>query len=320
MINNSLRLFSAAALASVAACAHAAAPPPGFQGVVELDERVVAFEVPGRVQDVPVRRGDLVPDGEVIAKLDDTMERLTLQARVDDVNTARADLALLEAGSRREDIGAVAADVRAARAAEDLAKKTAARVHALFQSGSLAQADVDRADSDLERATFQRQSLEQHLAALQHGARPQEIARAKARLEAATAAVSLEEERLARHVLRAKGTGAVLDVHVKTGELAGVGTPAVTMADLAHPYVDVFVPQGQLDGVKIGVAANVKVDATAAAFPGRVEYIAPKTEFTPRFLFTEQERPHIVVRVRVRLDDPEQRVHAGVPAFVRFVK
>lgn len=319
MIKNAVRGFIALALASSAGCAKAAAPPPGFQGVVELDERVIAFEVPGRVQDVPVRRGDVVADGDVIAMLDDTLEKLTLQERRDDADSARADLALLEAGSRREDIAAVAADVRAARAAEDLAKKNAVRERGLFASGSIAQAEVERADSELQRATFQRQSLDQRLSLLQHGARPQEITRARARIEGATAAVALEEERLARHTLRAKSPGAVLDVHVKGGELAGVGTPAVTIADLAHPYVEVFVPQGQLDGLHIGVRANVRVDATATPFAGTIEYISSKTEFTPRFIFTEQERPHIVVRVRVRIDDREQRLHAGVPAFVRFV-
>ena len=48
---------------------------------------------------------------------------------------------------------------------------------------------------------------------------------------------------------------------------------------------------------------------------GKVEYVAQRTEFTPRFLFSEQERPNLVVRVRVRVDDDQERLHAGVPAF-----
>ena len=147
------------------------------------------------------------------------------------------------------------------------------------------------------------------------GARPQEIARASARLAAAEAEARLESERLVRCSLVAHEPGAVLDVHVEEGELAAVGTAAVTVADVAHPYVEVFVPQGSMDGISIGTTATVRVDATSKPFAGTVEYVARKTEFTPRFLFSEQERPNLVLRVRIRIEDPEERLHAGVPAF-----
>ncbi len=300
------------------ACTRAPPTPPGFQGVVELDERVIAFEVPGRVSQVAVRRGDVVADGAALASLDDTLERLALQSRQDDLAGAHADLALLEAGSRREDVSSLEADVRAARAQEDLQRKTVERTQALSRTGAIGQAEVDRAAADLERATFQRKSLEQKLRALQEGARPQELARARARMQSASTAVSLEEERLARHVLHSKVGGMVVDVSVETGELAAVGTPAVTIADVKHPYVDVFVPQGELEGVRVGTRGQLRVDAAPAPFSGVVEYVSPKTEFTPRFLFSEQERPHLVVRVRFRVDDPDERLHSGVPAFVRF--
>jgi HlyD family secretion protein len=83
--------------------------------------------------------------------------------------------------------------------------------------------------------------------------------------------------------------------------------------------VDVFVPTGELEGVRPGVHVEVRVDATAAPLPASVEYVAPDTEFTPKFLFSDRERPHLVVRVRVRVQDPERKLHAGVPAFAKVV-
>jgi hypothetical protein len=64
---------------------------------------------------------------------------------------------------------------------------------------------------------------------------------------------------------------------------------------------------------------EVRVDASSAPLPGSVEYVAPDTEFTPKFLFSDRERPHLVIRVRVRVQDPERKLHAGVPAFARVV-
>ena len=315
MIKNHLALVFWLFLAALPACARRSTVPPGFQGVVEYDDRVVAFEVPGRIAKVDVHRGDIVKDGDELAKLDDSLEVLVRDARASEADAARADLALLEAGARSEDIGSAAAELRSALAAEELTRKNHDRAKGLFETKSIPQAELDRSQADLDRATATRNSLEHRLAELRHGARPQEIARAKARLASAEAAARLEDERLARYTVRAHQPGAVLDVHVEEGELAAVGTPVATVADVNHPYAEVFVPQGDMDGVKIGDKASVRVDATTAPFAGKVEYIAQKTEFTPRFLFSEQERPNLVIRVRVRIDDPDQRLHAGVPAF-----
>jgi HlyD family secretion protein len=309
--------WRALALLALLGCRRGPPVPPGYQGLVEYDEHVVSFEVTGRVERVDVRRGDLVTADEVVAKLDDTVERLTADAHRQDANAAQADLALLEAGSRQEDIASLGDDLHAAATNEDLMRTIAERTRKLQADGALPQSELDKANSDLEHATFERKSLEQRLAALRHGARPEELSRARARLAQSKAQLALEEELIARHVLHAGQAGEVIDVATKPGELAAVGTPAVTVADTTHPYVDVFVPQGELDGVRPGVRAEVRVDATTAPFVASVESVSPDTEFTPKFLFSDRERPHLVVRVRVRVDDPGRRLHSGVPAFAR---
>jgi HlyD family secretion protein len=103
---------------------------------------------------------------------------------------------------------------------------------------------------------------------------------------------------------------------VDPGEVVAAGTPVVTLADTEHPYADVFVAQGNLAGIVVGGAARARIDALTETFAGHVEHIARRTEFTPRYLFSERERPNLVVRVRVRIDDPAQRLYAGVPTFV----
>jgi HlyD family secretion protein len=221
------------------------------------------------------------------------------------------------AGNRREDILALADDLRSAQSAEDLARVNDDRTSKLFADGALPKSELDRTQSELQRAEAARKSLEQKLSVLKQGARPQEIARARAHVDETKAALALEQELLARHKLLAKGAGEVLDVTVKEGELAAVGTPAVLMADTQHPYVDVYAPQGSIDGVRAGAKAEVRVDASTAPFAATVEYVSPETEFTPKFIFSDRERPHLVIRIRVRVDDPDRRLHAGVPAFAR---
>jgi HlyD family secretion protein len=314
MISNSL--VATALVAALGGCRGSEAVPPGFQGVLEYDARIVGFEQSGRVERVPAVRGALVEPGTELVKLDDVLARLELDARRAESQVARADLALLRAGSRPEEIAAQAAQSDASGAAAELSRKSAERVRALRASAVLAESEQDKAEAELARATFEHRAMQERLSMLKRGARPQEVDRAEARLAEVNAAIALAEQRIERHTLRALERGEVLDVHVKPGEMAMPGMPAVTLADTAHPYVDVFVPEGEIAGVRVGASARVRTDATPAPLNGAVERVASQTEFTPKFIFSQGERANLVIRVRVRVADPDRRLHAGVPAFV----
>jgi HlyD family secretion protein len=291
---------------------------PSYQGIVELDQRVLGFELAGRLKSVPAQRGATVRLGDQLAALDPQLAMTTRLARQSEADAAEAQLALVKAGSRREEIRSMQAQVRAARATEDQLTKNLERERALRARNASTDAAVEDLEGRLERSVGERQSVEQKLADLVRGARSEERSAAEARVAAAKAAVQLEDERIARHVLTAPADGAILDVHVKSGEVVSPGAPVVTLGDTKHPFADVFVPQADLAGLKVGVRAEVRVDGEPNPFPGAVETVAQRTEFTPRFLFSARERPNLVLRLRVRIDDPGERLHAGVPAFVVF--
>jgi HlyD family secretion protein len=141
---------------ALAGCTPAPAVPPGYQGVVEYEERVLSFEVAGKIEKVAVARGDQVEPGASIARVEDTLERLARDAKKDDVEVAKADLALVTAGSRREDVAQMAAQVRAAQSTESLLAKALERSRTLHASGAIAQAERDRSVAELDRASYER--------------------------------------------------------------------------------------------------------------------------------------------------------------------
>lgn len=265
-------------------------------------------------------RGDVIEPEELIAVLDDTAELPILRAREADLARARAHAALVYAGPRVEEVRATVAELDGARAALKEAENNLSRHRNLPEQAATARSLV----SDLEAAHAQSKArvrmLQQRLKELRKGSRPEELATADAEVRAAEAAVAAEQERLALYTLSAIERVTVLDVPVRVGEVVAAGATVVTVADTTHPYVDVFVPQQKLAGVEVDLPARVRVDSEGDSFDGTVEHIAPTTEFTPRFLFSPRERPNLVVRVRVRIDDPEERLHAGVPAFATFEK
>jgi HlyD family secretion protein len=287
-----------------------------YQGVIELDEVVLAFETSGRIERVAMNEGDRVAHGTVVASLNDDLLRAQRLALSLEAEALRAQADLTRAGARREDLAVLDARARAARATEDLLAKNVERERTLFQKNVVPAAAIDQLEAELARARAERESAEAQAASLRRGARREERTGANARAEAAEAQIAETDQRISRLLLLAPRDGAVLEVHAEPGEVATPGMPIATLGDPRRPRVDVFVPQGELSGVVPGTKAEVKVDAEAAPLFGRVEYVARELEFTPRFVFSERERAALVARVRVRIDDAAERLHAGTPAFV----
>jgi HlyD family secretion protein len=299
-----------------AGCRGADLEGAAFQGVIEFDERNLGFEVTGRLAEVAVRAGDPVKEGTLIARLDSSLAKSALAARQSEARAAEDQLSLLRAGARGEDVRAMRARLEAAKSNEALLDRSLQRMRQLTEAGAATPAALDEADGQLRRAQAERRALEENLTALASGARRQEVEAAQHRLAAAQAAADLEKERLLRHELRSRGAGEVLEVHLEASEMAPAGVPVVTIADVEHPQADVFVPQARIGDVRTGARALGRVDGVAEAIAGKVELIFRRTEFTPRYIFSTSERGHLVVRVRVRFEDPGRRLHAGIPVFI----
>src|SRR4051794_1289313 len=120
-----------------------------LQGVVEYEERDLAFEVTGRLAAVLVKEGDAVGEGTVLARLDDSLQKTVVAARQSEALAARDQRDLVRAGARAEDLGAMRARLDSARASEALAQKTAARAQSLAAGAAITRAGLDEAQSQL---------------------------------------------------------------------------------------------------------------------------------------------------------------------------
>jgi HlyD family secretion protein len=309
-----------AALSAGCNLARAEPSPEVYQGVAELDDRVLAFEVGGRVTSLAVREGDVVAKDALLATVDGALDTQQRAARDLEARAAQAESKLVDKGARPEEIAATRAKIRAARSTEDLLKKQVDRERDLHSRGVTPTARIDELEGQYAHAVAEREALESVLTEQQRGARPEEREVAKARAEAAKATVALDDLRIERRELRAPAAGVVLDVHAEPGEVVAPGTPVVTVADPGRIHAEVFVPQAKLAGIDVGDRASIRADGVGAPLGGHVEHIARRTEFTPRYLFSERERPNLVVRVKIRIDDPKALLHAGVPVFVNVTR
>jgi HlyD family secretion protein len=308
----------AAAWVGFVACQPAAPQLSGYAGVVEFEQELLAFERSGRLLTRPVERGAEVEAGALLGTLDDSVDRAALAAEVQSTAAAEAAVNLVKTAPKSEDVAALARKVDAARAVESRLFQNSDRDQKLAAKGVIPPAAATDSLAELERARAERQSLEAQLASLRRGARKEEVKAQEARVDVARANLEVQDQRLKKNELRALGPGVVSDIYADPGEFVALGTPVLSVVHRDHPLVNVFVPVGKLAGIKLGRKAKARVDAYSKAFLGAVEYISPQSEFTPRYIFSDRERPRLVVRVRVRLDDPDRDLVEGVPAFVEF--
>ena len=322
------RPLLAALLLSAAACTE---PPPSDRlrasGHVEATETRLAPEVGGRVLTLSVKEGDRIEPGQTILTLDTRDVQLAIDRAKADHAAAEAQLRLVQAGSRVEDIRqaqsqveTARAEVSAAKSELDSAEQDLTRFDTLLKnnSGSRKQRDdaATRRDVARERvlsAESRVKTAEENLAKLKAGARREEVDAARARVASVAAQVASLEKGIGDATLRSPVGGLVSEKLIEVGEMIAPRAPAVVIVDLDHAWADVFVPEPTVPQIKIGQAATVFTDAGGAGLPGTISYISPKAEFTPRNVQTAEERSKLVYRVRIAVDNKAGILKQGMP-------
>ncbi|HMF91928.1 MAG TPA: HlyD family efflux transporter periplasmic adaptor subunit, partial [Candidatus Angelobacter sp.] len=127
------------------------------------------------------------------------------------------------------------------------------------------------------------------------------------------------EARYIEREVRAPANAVVEVLDLRPGDLIPANSPVAKLLEADQLYVIVYVPQDQIGKVRIGQSADVKIDAfPKESFRGVVEQIRQQAEFLPRNVQTKEEREHQVVGVKLRVENPDNKLRAGINADVRF--
>ena len=286
-----------------------------LSGNIEAHESLVSFKVTGRVIALPVEEGMTLKSGDLLARLDNDDYRQ--QVAVDDAmaRVRGRQLALGLAGSRQQDIDAAHQTVIDAQADLEQKKKDYARYQALLEKDEIPAQTRDLAATAVTRAqaTYERSQLIYN--ELVEGTRKEELAVDRANVRQADQSLRMSNIRLSYTSLRAPFNGVVLVRQAELGEVVSPGTPVVTLADLDHPWVRVYVPEPDLGKVHWGQAVDVRTDTYPnKIYHGRISFISSEAEFTPKSVQTEQERVTLVYRVKVDVQNPNHELKPGMPA------
>jgi len=286
-----------------------------LSGNIEAHESLVSFKVSGRIVVLPVEEGMTLKSGDLLARLDSDDYR---QQVAEDESTLRVrdrQLALGQAGSRAQDIEAARLAVLDAQADLEQKKKDYARYQALYEKDEIPAQTRDSAATSVTRAQAAYDRAQQIYNELVEGTRKEELAVEHSNVQQADQNLRMSRIRLAYTVLRAPFNGVVLVRQAELGEVVSPGAPIVTLADLDHLWLRVYVPETDLGKVHWGQAVEVRTDTFPdRVYHGRISFISSEAEFTPKTVQTEKERVTLVYRVKVDVENPNRELKPGMPA------
>ena len=296
-------------------------------GQVEATAVSVAAPVGGRLLALRVVEGERVNAGDPIASLDVADAELALARAQAERDQAGAQLRLLQAGARPEDVrqadaqvAAGQSNVAAAQAELASAQADVDRFDALLasNSGSRKQRDDavtrrDVAQQRLRGTQDQVRALHETLTRLRAGSRPEEIDAARARLAATAAQIATYRKAVADAAVSAPVAGFVTEKLADVGELVQPRAPLVVITDLDHAWANVYVDEPVVPRLRLGQPATLFTDAGGPGVAGTITHISAKAEFTPRNVQTADERSKLVYRVKVSVDNKAGVLKAGMP-------
>jgi HlyD family secretion protein len=270
-------------------------------GTIEGTAVNIGAEVSGRVAAVLVDEGSTVRTGDTLVVIDDTDYHIQLRQAEANLDAAEAQLRLALEGSREEDI-------TQAKSAFQNAERDYRRMEGLLATQTVTQKQFD----DAEARYIAAQQTYQKLA---RGLRKDEIATLRARRDQAGAQADQLRKKVRDCRVLSPSDGTVTLRGVEPGELVTPGSRLLRLTDLRSVKLTIYVKETDLAGVAVGGSARVRIDsAKDTTFTGRIVYVSPEAEFTPKNVQTTEERTKLVFAVRIQIPNPGGILKPGMPA------
>ena len=265
-------------------------------GTFEAVEVMVSAESNGRLISLGISEGEVIEKGEQVGIIDTTdlnlkvlqieKQQIALDARLASVNS----------------------QVRVQEQQLQNIKIEKKRVKNLYEEGAATQKQLDDVTGQYDLLLAQIESTKV----------------GKQSIMAEKAALEIQQEQIRESIRKCyinnpvKGT--VLDKYAEEGEVTAYGKPLYKIADLEMIRLRVYVSGAQLPEVKLGREVEVLIDKGKddySKLTGKVSWISPEAEFTPKIIQTKEERVNLVYAVKILVKN-DGRLKIGMPGEVNF--
>ncbi|MFT9486061.1 efflux RND transporter periplasmic adaptor subunit [Tepidibacillus infernus] len=277
-----------------------------YVGTIKANQDVLVLpKVSGKVQEVYVKQGDTVKEGQVLIKLDDR----DLQDRLHQAEAAYQQ-ALNGLTQAKEGKGSnlVQAESRLKQAEDAFqqAKKNLERIKTLYETQAVSKSQLEQAEATYLQA-------ETNLKVAQDAAEKANsnvgIASSESAVQQAKVGVEQAQHAIADSKITAPIAGQVVAINTEKGEMAGPQSPVAQIVNANQVTVQLNVSETSLQSFKLGQQVKVYVSALNQDFAGEVTFIAPSANAQT-----------LTFAIEVVIKNEQQQIKPGMLAEVTLIK
>ncbi|MBX7045718.1 MAG: efflux RND transporter periplasmic adaptor subunit [Ignavibacteria bacterium] len=284
-------------------------------GTIESVNVTVSSKVAGQISELNFKEGDKVKEGDLLLTINHDLLDIQLRQAQAGVDLAQAQYNLVKNGATKNDIRIQSDLVEQARINLDATKTERDRAENLYRENTITKQQYDNAVSRYDLSASQYQTAKDNLTKIKNIARPEDIESARANLNKAISAYDMLKQNIADCSVYAPASGIISKKFIEKGEIVNPQSSLLKISNLETVNLIIYVSETELGKVKLNETADVTVDSYKdKVYKGKVIFISPDAEFTPKNIQTKDERTKLVFGIKLEIQNPQFDLKPGMPA------
>ncbi len=289
-------------------------------GTIESTNVTISSKNAGEIKSIIADEGEQVITGDTILVIDQEALSYQLEQAVAVEQISEAQLNLMMKGARTEDIKQAEEAMKQSEANLKIAKSDFERYAKLWESKAITQKQYEDMTARYQISLAQFTAAKENYEKVKKIFRPEEIEQAKANLKKATASVELLKKNIRDSYVVSPINGFVVKKFVEVGETVTPMSSLVKISNLSSVNLIIYVSEVELGKIKLGQKAEITIDTyPGKKYEGKVTYISPEAEFTPKNIQTQDERTKLVFAVKVEIRNKNFELKPGMPADAKII-
>ncbi len=284
--------------------------------VVAANAVVIRASVDGPVAWCPWREGDSVKKGEKLVEIDRPVYREEVRGAEAALSVARARLAALAAGARKEEVAQASEIVKEYESCAEFSKTDMERTEQLVKSGAVPEENLEKSRMAYTKCETGLAAAREKHEMLKSGPVATDIDVQKALVREAEAKVDMARARLAECLVTAPFDGVVTRVDVRPGDLAAAKSPLLSLMEIDSIVVRFSVPEAHSHKLSGDTPVKVSMDALPGKeYGARIVRVYPEIDPRTRTRIVEarvEDSTNLVPGMFARLSLTMESSDAGV--------
>ena len=263
-----------------------------YTGILEGTSVQVPALTPGQILKIPVKTGGYIEKEQLLAIVDSTdliYQREQLFATRDEFT-----------------IKMETARINVARANKDYVylKTTHDRIDNLYKSESVTKQKLDDVTNNLQKSQTALSNTRQSLSS---------IAAGQKRIEAQIKSVT---KKIKDARIISPTSGIITTIYYEAGEAIPQFSAIMEIIDIREIEVKIYISEKLLSTIKYEQEVTVTIDGLEETMKGRIIWISPKSEFTPKTILTPNTRTSLVYAIKISIPNKEGILKHGMPVVI----